>query len=122
MFPNKKGVHLHGAPESGVPSKDSKPGKDTPKKSPALSLANNVTEHNGSGLGLTPAMINALSDALERLLRYGILGIILLVLVIGALSASFWKPQIAKDIWIYVGPIITLALGYLAGKGSGVTK
>lgn len=45
-----------------------------------------------------------------------IIGLILILLVIVMFIFSFIHPNEALDYWKLIAPIITLALGYLAGK------
>lgn len=61
----------------------------------------------------------------EVALRIGLLwlsGAVLCLLIVGALALTFLRPESSKDIWVIIGPILSVAVSgsvsYLAGTTS----
>lgn len=75
-----------------------------------------------SGTGVSSATeITAQGEADERRYKVIAAGASIFILCVGGIGAVLFQPAIAKDVWLFLGPVITGGFAYLM-HGSNTTK
>ena len=64
----------------------------------------------GSQANLTPEQIKAHGEVRTRIAILWFVGVICSILAIGGLVAFFICPASSKDIWVFIGPIISAGI------------
>lgn len=76
--------------------------------------------NSGSSNNVSAPAIRAQGEADERRLRVKFTGIALGILCVGGIGCIWFQPSIAKDVWLFLGPVISGGLSFLVtGRGKG---
>jgi hypothetical protein len=52
----------------------------------------------------------------ESFAKVIVIGSVLIILSLGGVAATIYRPDSSKDLWMIISPIISATLGFLAGR------
>lgn len=68
---------------------------------------------DSSTSGISAEEIAAQGKADERRYKVVAVGTTIAILALGGVLTFFFQPTISKDVWLFLGPVITGAIAYL---------